>query len=82
MNRFPRVTAIGFLVNPTNPNAEQDMIAGAAASRAFGHEPVIGKAGTEKEIESAIEALVKQRAGAVVVFPMRSSPAASINLWY
>jgi ABC-type uncharacterized transport system substrate-binding protein len=64
-----RVTAIGFLVNPTNPNAEQDMIAGAAASRAFGHEPVIGKAGTEEEIEAAIEALVKQRAGAVVIFP-------------
>jgi putative tryptophan/tyrosine transport system substrate-binding protein len=63
------VTAIGFLVNPTNPNAEQDMIAAAAASRAFGHEPVIGKASTESEIDAVIAALVKQRAGAIVIFP-------------
>jgi putative ABC transport system substrate-binding protein len=62
------VTAIGFLVNPTNPNAEQDMIAAAAASRAFGHEPVIGKASTESEIDAVIAALVKQRAGAIVIF--------------
>lgn len=64
-----KVTAIGFLVNPANPNAEQDMIAGAAASRAFGHEPIIGKASTEKEIEAVIAALVAQRAGAIVIFP-------------
>jgi ABC-type uncharacterized transport system substrate-binding protein len=60
---------IGFLVNPTNPNAEQDMIAGAAAARAFGHEPVIGKASTEREIDAVMAALVEQRAGAIVIFP-------------
>jgi putative ABC transport system substrate-binding protein len=60
---------IGFLVNPTNPNAEQDMIAAAAAARAFGHEPVIGKAATESEIDAVIAALVKQHAGAIVIFP-------------
>jgi putative ABC transport system substrate-binding protein len=64
-----KVTPIGFLVNPTNPNAEQDMIAAAAASRAFGHEPVIGKASTESEIDAVIAALVAQRAGAIVIFP-------------
>jgi putative ABC transport system substrate-binding protein len=63
------VTAIGFLVNPTNPNAEQDMIAAAAASRAFGHEPVIGKASMENEIDAVIAALIEQHAGAIVVFP-------------
>jgi putative ABC transport system substrate-binding protein len=31
-----RVTPIGFLVNPANPNAEQDMRTATAASRAFG----------------------------------------------
>ena len=64
-----KVTPIGFLVNPTNPNADQDMIAAAATSRAFGHEPVIGKARTEAEIEAVIAALVAQRAGAIVIFP-------------
>jgi len=29
-----RAAAIGFLVNPSNPNAEHDMIGAAAASRA------------------------------------------------
>jgi putative tryptophan/tyrosine transport system substrate-binding protein len=64
-----RVMSIGFLVNPANPNAEQDMITAAAASRAYGHEPIIGKAGTESEIDAAIAALVEQRAGAIVIFP-------------
>jgi putative ABC transport system substrate-binding protein len=64
-----KVTPIGFLVNPANPNAEQDMIAAAAASRAFGHEPVIVKASTESEIDAAIAALVAQRGGAIVIFP-------------
>jgi putative ABC transport system substrate-binding protein len=64
-----RVTAIGFLVNPSNPNAEQDMITAAAASRAFGHEPIIVKAGTISEIDAVIAALVEQRAGALVIFP-------------
>jgi putative tryptophan/tyrosine transport system substrate-binding protein len=64
-----KATAIGFLVNPANPNAEQDLIAAAAASRAFGHEPVIGKASTESEIDAVIAALVAQRAGAIVIFP-------------
>ena len=64
-----RAAAIDFLVNPTNPNAGQDMIAGAAASRAFGHEPVIVKASTGGEIGAVIAALVAQRAGGVVVFP-------------
>jgi ABC-type uncharacterized transport system substrate-binding protein len=60
-----KVTAVGFLVNPSNPNAEQDMITAAAASRAFGHEPIIVKAGTEAEIDAAIAALVERRAGAI-----------------
>jgi putative tryptophan/tyrosine transport system substrate-binding protein len=64
-----RVTAIGFLVNPANPNAEQDMITAAAASRAFGHEPLIVKASTEGEIDAMIGALVEKRAGAIVIFP-------------
>jgi putative tryptophan/tyrosine transport system substrate-binding protein len=64
-----RVTPIGFLVNPANPNAEQDMITAAAASRAFGHEPIIVKAGSEAEIAAVIADLVERHAGAVVIFP-------------
>jgi putative ABC transport system substrate-binding protein len=45
------------------------MIAAAAASRAFGHEAVIGKASTETEIYAVIVTLVQRRAGAIVIFP-------------
>jgi putative ABC transport system substrate-binding protein len=64
-----RVTPIGFLVNPTNPNAEEDMITAAATSRAYGHEPIIVKASTEGEIDVVVAALAGKRAGAIVIFP-------------
>jgi putative ABC transport system substrate-binding protein len=64
-----KMSAIGFLANPGNPNAEQDMIAASAASRAYGHEPVIVKASTESEIDAGIDTLVERHAGAVVIFP-------------
>ena len=64
-----KVTPIGFLVNPANPNAEQDTRTATAASRAFGHEPIIVKASSEAEIDAAVTALVAQRAGAIVIFP-------------
>jgi putative ABC transport system substrate-binding protein len=64
-----KVTPIGFLVNPANPNAEEDMITAVATSRAYGHEPIIVKAGTEGEIDTVIAALVEKRAGAIVIFP-------------
>jgi putative ABC transport system substrate-binding protein len=64
-----RVTAIGFLVNPANPNAEDDAKAADTATRAFGHEPLFVKASTADEIETGIAALVRQHAGSVVIFP-------------
>jgi putative ABC transport system substrate-binding protein len=64
-----RVTAIGFVVNPANPNAEEDTKTADIAARAFGHEPLFVKASTESEIDSGIAALVKQRAGSIVIFP-------------
>jgi putative ABC transport system substrate-binding protein len=64
-----RVTAIGFLINPANPNAEDDAKAADTATRAFGHEPLFAKASTADEIETGIAALVGQRAGSIVIFP-------------
>ena len=64
-----KVTPIGFLVNPANPNAEEDMITAVATSRAYGHEPIIVKASTETEIDAVVAALVEKRAGAIVIFP-------------
>ncbi len=64
-----KVTAIGFLVNPANPNAGDDTRTADAATRGFGHEPLFVKASTEDEIESGIAALVKRRAGSIVIFP-------------
>src|SRR5271169_4860671 len=64
-----RVAAIGFLVNPANPNAEEDMKTTDVAARAFGHTPLFAKAGTAQEIDSGIAVLVKQRVGSIVIFP-------------
>ena len=64
-----KVTAIGFLVNPANPNAVSDTKAADVATRAFGHQPLFVKAGSESEIESGIAALVEQHAGSIVIFP-------------
>jgi putative tryptophan/tyrosine transport system substrate-binding protein len=62
-------TAIGFLINPTNPNAEADTKDAAAASNALGHRLVVVPASTEKEIDTAFANLVQQRVGAVSIFP-------------
>ena len=64
-----KVTAIGFLVNPANPNAEDDTKAADVVAGGFGHEPLFVKAATESEIEAGIATLVKQRAGSIVIFP-------------
>jgi putative ABC transport system substrate-binding protein len=62
-------TAIGFLINPTNPNAEADTKDAAAAANALGHRLVVVPASTEKEIDTAFANLVQQRVGAVLIFP-------------
>jgi putative ABC transport system substrate-binding protein len=62
-------TAIGFLINPTNPNAEADTKDVAAAANALGHRFAVVPASMEREIDTAFANLVQQRVGAVLIFP-------------
>jgi putative ABC transport system substrate-binding protein len=64
---IPSVTVVGFLINPENPSSEfqiRDLQAGALA---FGIEPLILHAGSERNIDAAFASFVHQRANAVIV---------------
>src|SRR5262249_5750436 len=63
----PRAAVIGFLVNPRDENAQssmKDFIQGAETLRQM---PIIVKASTVQEIESAFTALSEQHVEALVV---------------
>jgi putative ABC transport system substrate-binding protein len=65
---IPSAARIALLVNPNNPRLTQDVTRRSeAAARQLGLDIVLLKAGTVGEIESAIEAAVQQRAGALVI---------------
>ena len=48
----PKATAIGFLVNPNNPNAVAETSDMEAGARAVGKQSVLLRAGTEREIDT------------------------------
>jgi putative tryptophan/tyrosine transport system substrate-binding protein len=60
---------IGFLLNPNNPNAEADTIDVTSTAKALGHQLFVAKAGTDSEIEAAVESLVQKKVGALLIFP-------------
>jgi len=64
---IPRTPLIGFLVNPTNANAEADTKSVLAAAESLGQKLVVVQAQTDSELEAAFVALVRQRAGALMV---------------
>ena len=64
---IPRTPLIGFLVNPTNANAEADTKNVLAAAESLGQKLVVVQAQTDSELEAAFVALVRQRAGALMV---------------
>ena len=64
---IPRTPLIGFLVNPTNANAEADTKSMLAAAESLGQKLVVVQARTDSELEAAFVALVRQRAGALMV---------------
>jgi putative ABC transport system substrate-binding protein len=64
---IPRTPLIGFLVNPTNANAEADTKSMLAAAETLGQKLVVVQARTDSELEAAFVALVRQRAGALMV---------------
>jgi putative tryptophan/tyrosine transport system substrate-binding protein len=63
----PNAKGIGFLINPGNPSAEFQIRDVQAAARAFGIEPLILHADSERNIEAAFARLAQQSANAVVV---------------
>jgi putative tryptophan/tyrosine transport system substrate-binding protein len=63
----PAATLIGVLVNPANPTYTQDMNELEAASRTLGVHLATVNASKDDGIEPAIEALVAQGVGALVV---------------
>jgi putative tryptophan/tyrosine transport system substrate-binding protein len=67
MQFVPRVQTIGFLANPDNPGAEPEWRDIEQAARLRGKETLMVKAGSAADLEPAFAALIRQRAGAVIV---------------
>jgi ABC-type uncharacterized transport system substrate-binding protein len=63
----PKTALIGFLVNPTNPNADTDTKNVLAAAEVLGQGLLVVQARTDGELETAFATLVQQRAGGLVV---------------
>jgi len=63
----PQVAIMGFLVNPSDANAEASISDIHAAADALGLRLIVLKAGTDDEIDAAFAALIAQRVGALVV---------------
>jgi putative ABC transport system substrate-binding protein len=65
---MPAAKSVAFLVNPNNPVTSQQIIEGARlAARGLGLEAIVLNASSEKEIESAFEAAVRQRVAAIIL---------------
>jgi putative ABC transport system substrate-binding protein len=62
----PAATVIGFLVNPTNPNAESDTKEVTAAAVALRQRLLVLNATSEPELEAAFTALVQEGAGGLL----------------
>ena len=63
----PKVSNIGFLVNPNNASATAEISDVEAAARAMGKQAVMLRASTEREIEMASAALVRQRVEGLII---------------
>src|SRR5262245_56794693 len=62
----PNVAVVAILVNPNNPQADEQLPALQAAARTLGLQIQVFKASSPSEIDTAFANLVRQRAGAVV----------------
>ena len=65
----PKAEVIGFLVNPTNPNAETDTKEAQEATRTLGLQLRVVNASTEHDIDAAFASFAHQRVDAGVVLP-------------
>jgi putative ABC transport system substrate-binding protein len=73
----PKAALIGYLVNPTNADANTNTKNVLAAAESVGQKLLVVRASTDSELEAAFATLVQQRAGALVVGvePFLSQPA-------
>jgi putative ABC transport system substrate-binding protein len=63
----PKITTVAVLLNPTFPDAVQQVREAEEAARATGQAITILNASNIREIDAAFEALIQMRAGALVV---------------
>ncbi|MFZ1045070.1 MAG: ABC transporter substrate-binding protein, partial [Pseudolabrys sp.] len=63
----PKAQLIAMLVNPTNPSAETDIEDVRKAAAAVGQQIFLLRASSERDIDAAFEAVVQQRANALLV---------------
>jgi putative ABC transport system substrate-binding protein len=64
---MPTAAVIGFLVDPTNPNAKSETSDIQAAADALGRKLLIAGASTESELDAAFANFARQRADALIV---------------
>jgi putative tryptophan/tyrosine transport system substrate-binding protein len=63
----PKPGTIGFLTNPTLPEADSAVTEVRAAAQALGHELLVADASSEREIDAAFAMLAQRRIGALFV---------------
>ena len=63
----PRVTAIGMLVNPSNPAADEQINVVQVASRALGLQIYVAKSRSEGDFDPAFALLTQQQVGALLI---------------
>jgi putative tryptophan/tyrosine transport system substrate-binding protein len=63
----PQATVFGFLVNPSNPNAEPDIKETRAAAESLGLEVLVLKAESENDFEPAFATMDEKRIGGMIV---------------
>ena len=64
---LPNATVIAVLINPNNPNAEQNLQLAREAARVIGRQIIVVKAGAKSEFDTAFQTIVQQRVGALVI---------------
>ena len=67
LEMVPNASPIAILVNPTNPDTEDEATEIQEAAHGLGAETVIVRAGKAEEVEAAFTALVQERARAVII---------------
>ena len=64
---LPNATGIAVLINPNNPNAEQNLQLAREAARVIGRQIIVVKAGAKSEFDTAFQIIVQRRVGALVI---------------